>query len=102
MIAAMMKNPSSMLNVSFMTAPANETDSVWTSQMKDEPGRMGDFTEGAGKRMRAHPLGKAEKQMGLTQEVACCFWLVFQLQHFEVGGYAARKFPVNGIAHTHA
>jgi len=60
MIAAIMKNPSNMLNVSFMTAPANETDSVWTSQEKGEPGRKGDFTEDAGKRMRVHPLGKAE------------------------------------------
>lgn len=52
-----------MLNVSFMTAPVNETDSVWMSQAKGEPGRMGDFTQSDGKRMRTHPLGKAESRL---------------------------------------
>lgn len=53
-----------------------------------------------GKRMRRHPLCKRINAYadGLTQEVARGFRLIFEFQHFEMGGGAARQFPVNGVA----
>ncbi len=41
-------------------------------------------------------------QMGLTQVIACRFWLVEQRQHFQMGRGTARQFPVNGIPRTQA
>lgn len=53
-----------------------------------------------GKRMRRHPLCKRINAYadGLTQEVARGFRLIFEFQHFEMGGGTARQFPVNGVA----
>ncbi len=45
--------------------------------------------------MRRHSVNANAYADGLTQEVARGFRLIFEFQHFEMGGGAARQFSVN-------
>lgn len=49
-----------------------------------------------------HPLCNAGAfvQMGLTQVVARGFWLVEQLQHFQMRRSTARQRPVDSVSRT--
>lgn len=83
MTAAMKKKTSNIPNVSFMTVPANESNSVWMMWAKEEPGEKGDFAE-RGCECILWVKRKSLMQMGLAQVITRRFGLVFQFENFEV------------------